>query len=108
MALNFPTGCDTPRRKMEFSYAMIKRLRLLHNRMGDWYRDGITQAEYDQLPNKIKNKLPYTPKLSENKWLAFKAKFRDYMNVVDDHIGQARKDLQDSAEWTPNVDDVID
>lgn len=108
-ALNFPATCDTPRKRLEFAYAMNAKLRKLHNAMGRWYKDGLTQTQYDKLPAKIRSVIAYTPNIT-------KAQFRDYQHnkhpiyekLVLDFINQSKAVMEDSTTWVVDVNDVID
>lgn len=59
MALTYSTTCNSPRRKTEFLYRAQEELRLLHNIFSKWLHEGLTEAEYAQIPLKLKEKYPF-------------------------------------------------
>jgi len=105
--LTFPVNCDTPRRRTEYCYRAEELLRLLHNVIGTWYREGITETKWDKLPEKIKNRYPYKPQLSADEWVEFKYNvFNPISARISKGITSNRWLLRESTEWTINVEDI--
>jgi hypothetical protein len=50
---------------MAWCYRAQEKLRKLHNVMGTWFKDGITEAKWNQLPNKARVRYPYKAQLTE-------------------------------------------
>lgn len=71
--ISFPAWANTSIKKMAWMHRAEEKLRILHNKMGDWKRDGISQATYDTLPARIKNRYPFTTgvKLSDAQWRGY-------------------------------------
>lgn len=72
MALKFPVGCDTPAERTECCYSALERLKEEHNLLGKWHNEGLTLAEYQTLPTKVKAAMAYKAKISL-------AEFRHYV-----------------------------
>lgn len=122
MAITFPVDCVTAEQRWRFLESFQELLRLVHNVLGLWYREGITRDEYDNgildsrlgetrgeiivIPNVIKNLAPYTPKLGQARWDAF---VQWHMNALI-KIDQQRKIYIYSARsdrtWSHNFDDL--
>ena len=47
MAFTYPGSIDTPWKKVQYILRLKEYLRLLHNYAGYWYRNGLTQDQYD-------------------------------------------------------------
>jgi len=123
MAITYPVDCDTPAKKMEFLCAAQELLRHIQNLMGYWYRNGITQAQYDNPPmpnvpiqlkpavcrifNYLKSKYPYKPQLTKEDWDKF---YREDFQPRSDKI-TAQKGIQDaqlkiSTNWEVMIEDI--
>lgn len=108
MAITWPTGCDTPRRKLEFCVNAREKLRKLHNRMGYWYNSAnpdVTVNQWNKLPAKIRNRYPFAPKLTKAQWNDFR---ENVFEVINDKINHAISDNQqliaNSSEYTPDLE----
>jgi len=105
--LTFPVNCDTPRKRTEYCYRAEELLRLLHNVIGTWYREGITETKWNKLPQKIKNRYPYKSQLSENEWADFRYNiFNPISTKISNGITSNRQLLKASTEWSINVEDI--
>lgn len=110
--MQYPTVCDTTRKKIEFIFRMIELLRKVHNSMGLWYRQPITQTQYNnqlgQLPTKIANWIstnyPYKSQLTQSDWDEFIAIFRAKTHILmsqrEIHVG----DLKIVITWDNDAD----
>ena len=108
MALTWPGDCNTPRERTEYCYRAQELLRLLHNKMGMWYRvGGLTEIQYNnQFPQKVRDRYAYTPQLSQADWDDFLEMFEGISNRIVDKLLQQRELLKASTEWTINVEDI--
>lgn len=107
MAITFPINCDSPAEKTEWLYRAQELLRLLHNAFGRWRREGLTQAQYDKFPQKIKNIFPYKPQLTDAEWQSFKEnQFDPRQEKVVRAILTNRQLLKDSLQWDIKVEDI--
>ncbi len=108
MALTWPANCTTPCQRTEYCYRAQELLRLLHNKMGMWYRDGgVTESQYNNLlPQKIKNRYAYTPQLSQEDWDDFLDMFEGISNRIADKLLQQRELLKASLAWSIDVEDI--
>ena len=66
MTLKIPARCDTPEKKLVFLLrAKEVFVQRVMNKLGQWYKTGLTQQEYDSFPNFVKNRLPYREQISK-------------------------------------------
>ena len=108
MDLTFPTGCDTPAQRTEFCYLVQEKLRLLHNIIGKWYREGITKTAWNKLPSKVQNRYPYQAQLPLAEWQDFLIVFDNVEDKVVRALLNNRDQLKNSTNWTPNLNEVIE
>ena len=123
MAITYPVDCDNPRRKTEWLYTAQELLRHIHNLFSYWFHNQITQAQYDNPPlpdvpsilkpvvrrifTYLKNKYPYKTQLTQDDWNAFcKEDFRPRSDKICTQINIQRKQLKESTQWSPNVEDI--
>lgn len=107
MAIKYPVDCDSPRKKTEWLYRAQELLRLLHNIFGKWYREGLTQVQYDKLPQKIKDKYSYKVQLAESKWKQFlNEDFEPRSQKISNQICVQREQLKQSNTWSIEVGNV--
>lgn len=107
MALVFPQDCDTPAKRTEYCYRAEELLRRLHNGMGKWYREGLTQTQWDNFPQKIKNRYPYVSQLSQADWDDFTENVFELISArIIEKLLQQRALLYESTTWTINVEDI--
>lgn len=107
MALNWPVDCDTPAKRTEYCYRAQELLRLIHNGMGKWRRDGLTEAQWNQLPQKIKTRYPYVAQLSEADWNDFTLNvFESISERIIEKLLQQRALLKESTAWIIAVEDI--
>lgn len=107
MALVFPQDCDTPAKRTEYCYRAQELLRLLHNGMGRWYRAGLTQAQWNNFPQKIKNRYPYVSQLSQANWDDFTENvFEPISQRTIAKLLEQRALLFESTAWTIDVEDI--
>ncbi len=107
MVLRYPADCDTPRRRTEYAYRAQELLRLLHNTMGKWYREGLTESQWDRFPQKIKNRYPYKARLNQAEWDDFTANvFQPISNRITERLLENRELLKQSTAWQIDIEDV--
>lgn len=108
MVVTFPVNCTTDASRMAWCYRAQEKLRKFHNVMGDWFRDGITEAKWNQLPNKAKTRYPYKAQLTETE-------FRGFQDTVYHNIDEAiitamlenRALAKASTHWPVDLDGDI-
>ena len=107
MAINYPIDCDSPRKKTEWLYRAQELLRLLHNAFSKWLHEGLTQVQYDKLPQKVKSKYPYKPQLTKEDWDKFyREDFRLRNDKICAQIGIQRAQLKQSTIWAIEVEGI--
>jgi len=109
MAITFPADCTTPRRRVEFCYRAMEKLRLIHNGMGKWRTQGLTETQWDKLPAKIKTRYPYKVQLTESEWQNYK---RIVHRKLEDSIAPiltANRDLlKQETQWDMEPTDFVE
>ena len=106
MALMYPQDCDSPRKRTEFLYKAQETLRLLHNIYSKWLHKGLTEEEYNWLPEKIRDKYSYVPNLSETDFAKFKDKV---FTPKSDRICQeicVQRALLKTSDWSIDLGDI--
>ena len=123
MAITYPSGCDSPRRKIEWLHAVQELLRHIHNLFSYWFHNEITQNQYDNPPlpnvpenlrpvvktafNYIKNKYPYKTQLTQADWDKFlQEDFEPRSNKICNQIGIQRASLKNSTMWGVNLNEI--
>ncbi len=107
MALEFPIDCTTPAERTEYCYRAQELLRKIHNVFGRWFKEGITQTVWNKLPQKLKNKYPYTSQLPHEQWEDFVHNiFEPISNKIVEKLLQHRQNLKDSIRWNIKVEDI--
>jgi len=107
MALVWPVDCDTPAKRTEYCYRAQELIRLIHNGMGKWYREGLTEAQWNNFPQKIKTRYPYVAYLSRADWYDFTSTlFEPIHNRIVEKLLQQRALLFDSTTWSIAVEDI--
>jgi hypothetical protein len=108
MIVTFPAECTTEALRLTWCYRAQEILRLVHNGMGKWFREGLTENAYNQFPDKIKNRYPYVPQLSKADWIDFqKIIFRKVFDAIDDARFKAKQEAMESNFWNPSLDEDI-
>lgn len=106
---NYPADCNTPGERMAWLERAEEKLRLVHLDVGRWHREGLTQAQYNQLPAKVRNKHPYVAQLSAAAWRKF---LRYVFEPVRRKISIAKNIAsvnakEDATTWQPDLDGDI-
>jgi len=119
LQLTYPSDCITSEARWRYLISYVERLRLIHNIMGLWFREGISQAEYDTgvadsrigesrgeivvLPNRVKSIFPYTAQLNQAQWDQFIQWFmttRSYLQQdLNMLLGQGSGDRTWGVPW---------
>ena len=107
MALTFPQDCDTPAKRIEYCYRAQELLRRLHNGMGKWYREGLTQTQWNKFPQRIKYRYSYQAQLSQLEWDDFTSNvFEPISQRIIEKLLENRELLTQSTAWKINVEDI--
>ena len=108
MNINFPANCTTDASRMAWCYRAQEKLRLVHNGFGKWFREGLTENQYDKFPNKVKNRYPYTEQAIEADWEDFQENvFKPISDVIITVMLIARGEAKESTYWNPDLDGDI-
>ncbi len=65
MVINFPAECTKPGDRIAWCERAEEKLLKVKSTVEGWYKAGLTQAQYDQLPNRVKNRYSYVAQLSK-------------------------------------------
>lgn len=108
MALRFPTNCNTPEKRTGYCYRAQELLRLIHNAMGKWHREGLTENQWNEFPQRIKNRYPYASVLTDEQWDDFTNLFDRFEDKVIQPLLSNRQLLKNSMDWTVDVDNALE
>lgn len=90
----YPDSVKTTVDRLAFCYAAQEKLRLAHNKVGSWYRDGsIDSASYDALPTTWRDSLSTASKetaLTAQQWESFKKTYRDAESNILIALGEIK------------------
>ena len=108
--LKFDESCTTPEKKTGFAYRAQEVLQLEHNIIGKWFREGITQAEYDQLAQSKKDAFPYTTNhLSKKDCRKYQNEMHEPKSqIIIKGITDNRQLLKDSIAWDIDLDKLTE
>lgn len=108
MALKFPINCVSIQDRTEYCYRAQEVLRLEHNVVGKWFREGITEAEYNTLSEKTKAVLPFKKQLTKVEWETFLAMiFEPMSSKITVDLLQNRDSLKNSTRFNLiSIDDI--
>jgi hypothetical protein len=105
--MKFPQDCVSIADKSEYLYAAQEKLRLIHNAFARWYKEGLTQQQYNLLPEKVRNKYKYVSKLTFEDFKRFIAEDFEPRNMkVLDALGQAKDNLHKSSRFNIEIEDI--
>jgi hypothetical protein len=108
MIVTFPPTCTTDASRMAWCCRAQKKLIQLHNAVGKWYREGISENTYNQFPNKVKNRYSYSPQLSQADWDDFDANvFSVVLLAISSAERAERAKAFDSTYWSIDLDGDI-
>lgn len=104
--IRIPSKCDSPMKRWAFCIR-AKRIFIdrIHNVIGKWHREGLTLEEYNTLPQKVKNRLPYQPQLTRGQWDVISDKLELYLEArILTPLLRFMKEVESSTEYDPDVD----
>jgi len=121
MAISYPTECDSPRRRIEYLFALMEVLRHVHNLMSYWYHNPITQVQYDNPPlpdvplplrpvvrtafTFLKNKYPFKVQLTDADWKEFdQVDYMPRLHKICTQIAIQKNDLKNSTTYNVSID----
>jgi len=103
----YPSDCVTIADRAQWLRIQSRALRLYHNGFAKWFRDGITEAQYQNLPQNVRDNFAYEPKLSAVNWRRF---LNEYYYPKLDRLATAtsvvNRDLDMSDRWTGEVSEL--
>lgn len=116
MAFSYPVQIDTPWEKVRYLFRLREYLRLLHNFSGLWYREGLTQDQYDNgvdagilkgkagqtfiLTSQVKSQYPYTHQITKEQLGNFrKNEWERRFIIVDSEIAVHSNDIKSDATY---------
>jgi len=109
MPLTFPSDCDTPPKRTEFCYRAQELLRLVHNDMGKWHREGLSRQEWDRLPQRLRANYPYKAQLSREQWDDFVTNmFETAEAKLINILLENRQLLKESTAWRVDIEEILD
>ena len=105
--MKYPDECKTASQKLEYTYAAQEKLRLVHNIMGDWYREGISREVWETLPYELQVRFPYAFTLTAEQWKEFQGIFLKATDKLSSSIGESREALKKSVLYNVELGDLL-
>ena len=106
--MEYPVDAISDADKLEYCLIIKKFLKVFYNAFSRWASIGLTQVQYNRFPQVIKNKYPYTAKLSNATWKSFlNEDYEPRENIVMNQLMIKRQLLQDSTRWIVDIGDLI-
>lgn len=103
MAITYPVGCDAVEKKAAYCRRALELVRLQYNLVGKWFREGISQKEYDGFGEDVKTRFSYKDRLTKNDW----QKYREMHDVLQEKVVVAelaiRAELASLNTWDSNI-----
>lgn len=94
--INYPSWVDTDEKKLKCLILYGELNERLCNAMGRWFKDGLTQVQYDKLPNRVKLEYPYETKLASTRWRDYEYNWDHGFDRVHIKIHKARQAIEQS------------
>jgi len=121
MPVPYPAPVNTPWKKVQYIFRLKEYLRLLHNYAGYWWRNGLTQDEYDNgidsgliagepgqqfvLTDQIKAQYPYQPNIGQNAYKNFiEQEWERRFHQVEDEIHAGLHAIEINSEYDSLLD----
>ena len=107
--IKYPLTCTTHATKMAWIERAIELLRIEHNIIGKWFREGITLEEYQTLRAWVQQRIDYrSTRLTKTEWNTYlRTRYERIIVKLHEAGGINRQNLQDSVRFSPNLDDDI-
>jgi hypothetical protein len=99
--VTIPETYNTRARQIDYLHNLEEKLRDVHNTVGTWYRDGISEATYNTLPTLVTGRYAYTAQLSEADW-------NDFLTIVFYPIMEQLHDDRNTLKQAARDDGAID
>ena len=106
--MNYPPTCITIPDRLAFTYLAQEKLRITHNLMGRWRREGINRGSWGSLPPAIKGAFPYYASiLSLPDWTRFQGDFFEPKSKrLMEEISRNRVACQSLTQWEVDEDNL--
>jgi len=104
--ITIPAKYDTPEKK----WAYCKRAKRVfidevHNVLGKWCREGLTKAEYDTLPSKMKDRMPYQLSHTLEEWAAISDELEKDLEIrIMAPLSRIAKEIEYSKIYDADID----
>jgi len=105
MAIKYPPAANTNIKKLAYMFRVKEKWKQLYNLMGKWFREGISVAEYDSLPLRVRSKIAYTPQLTENQWINVKGRLFKIRSTFQAEHQLRIKQIEDDTTFNPDPTD---
>lgn len=107
MAITYPIDCATPQDRLGYLQRMKELIKRIHNGMNKWCFNGLTQAQYDKFPAKIKQRYPYVFKISRDDWDDFNQNILTPLNAKwITKVTVARDECNNSTRWAIDLGEI--
>ncbi len=112
MSITYPPQCDTNAKKLAYIYELQEQLRLMHNFMSKWKRDGLKTEEYNGLSAKLQTLFPRVGSEVDGKLTAEKRRefqvdvFDGKQAQVCNELVRLRGIIKNAATYEPDPMDI--
>lgn len=107
--IKYPLTCATIASKMAWIARAMELLRIEHNLIGKWFKEGITLEEYQTLRAWVQSRIDYREtKLTKQEHNVYlNIRFIPISKKLLEAEGQFRQMLFNSVRFSPNIDEDI-
>ena len=107
MAINYPAAANNPIKRLAYMLRVKEKWRRLYNLMGLWFTDGITLVQYNTLPVRIKNKIPYTSQLTGSQWKNARKRLLKSRAAFTPEFQARVKAIEEDGTYNPDPTDAL-
>ena len=107
MAIVYPATITTDAERMAYLIRYRQEWLLLFNKLGKWFKTGITQTEYDALPLNVRSRVNYTPQITQAQWDYAKTSMKTARAAFVGDIQVIQQRLENSTTYNPDPTDLF-
>ena len=106
--ITYPPAANTPAEQLHYMRRVAERWRINFNIMGKWHREGISQAEYDSLPQRMRNRFPYSVStLTVGQWNNARTRLFNTRTAFMDELQAKETAVINDSTYTPDPTDAL-
>ena len=105
--ITYPPAANTPAERLHFMERMHERWRLDYNLIGKWRNTGLSQAEYDTLPLRIRNRFAYVAQLTQPQYNNARRRMAVAQTSFLPELMSVKATIRNDSTYTPDPTDVL-